>query len=307
MRVLPGPTKSNQVLAWSPDGRFVVAGGTGDGVMAWPADGSAPGRRVLAAGHGGEALRFCPRTGHLYVAFRSNGVWVFDPDTDDERQLWPYDYTTQYSWPAMSDDGRTLVLRRSRYSRPHSTTTYELVGFAIADDGTLAEQWARSCDDDASRIAFRPHTDQLLRTRGNWTYKTAFEWADAATGANAGRIELPPNTRVAVWELSPDGERIAWLSDHHLLVQRLDEPAAHTLPAADGELRRGLAWSPDGRTLAFGSRSVVKLIDADTLTERRALDWGRGSVRAVAFSPDGLRAAVAAEGGKGWVTVFDLE
>lgn len=41
--------------------------------------------------------------------------------------------------------------------------------------------------------------------------------------------------------------------------------------------------------------------------EVRALGWRVGKVRAVCLSPDGLRAAVSPEGGKGWVTVFDLE
>jgi WD40 repeat protein len=304
MRVLPGPTKSNQVLAWSPDGRYVVAGGTGDGVTVWPADGTAPGRRVLAAGHGGEGMAFCPRTGRLYVAFRSGGVWSYDPDTEHAWLCFPHDYRVGHYWPAITGDGDTVLLGRSRYV--NSATTYELVGHAAAADGTLTERWSRVVAAWVARGVFRPGTTQLLTARGTLSTTEAFEWFDAATGATAGRLELPSRVLAPYWCLSPDGDRLAWLGAHDLHVQRLDEAAARTLPAA-GELRRGLAWSPDGRTLAFGARSVVKLIDADTLTERQALDWGRGAVRAVAFSPDGLRAAVSAEGGKGWVTVFDLE
>lgn len=304
MRVLPGPTKSNQVLAWSPDGRLVVAGGTGDGVMVWGADGLEPGRRVLASGHGGEGMRFCPRTGRLYVAFRSNGVYMFDPDTGAERLCFPHDYRVGHSWPAIADDGGTIVLCRSSYV--NSESVYELVGYAVANDGALTEQWARVVDMWPTRIVFRPGTAQLFATRGTWSMTEAFEWFDAATGANAKRLDLSPRSYAPHWTLSPDGEQVAWLSEHNLCVQRLDETTARVLPAA-GELRRGLAWSPDGRTLAYGTRSIVRLLDADTLTERRALDWGSGNVRAIAFSPDGLRAAVSADGGKGWVTVFDLE
>ena len=303
MRILPGPTKSNQVLAWSPDGRFIVAGGTGDGITVWPADGTAPGRRVLATGHGGEGLRFCPRTGRLYVAFRSGGVWALDPATGAEWPCFPDDNRVNYSRPAI-DGGGGIVFCRSYYTS--SATVYELVGYAVANGGALAEQWTRAIDTWPTRIAFRPDTAQLFATRGTWSTTEAFEWFGAADGAAGGRVDLPPYTHVAHWELSPDGSRVAWLSDHNLSVQRLDEPAARVLPA-NGEHRRGLAWAPDGRTLAYGTKSVVRILDADTFAEVRALDWGTGNVRAICFSPDGLRAAVSAEGGKGWVTVFDLE
>jgi hypothetical protein len=35
MRVLPGPTKSNTVLAWSPDGRFIAAAVSAEGGKGW--------------------------------------------------------------------------------------------------------------------------------------------------------------------------------------------------------------------------------------------------------------------------------
>jgi WD40 repeat protein len=109
------------------------------------------------------------------------------------------------------------------------------------------------------------------------------------------------------WALSPEGERVAWITQYGLFLRRLDDPATLELLAAKGEVRRGLAWAPDGRTLAYTTGTTVRLLDADTFAEVRAFDWGTGKARAVAFSPDGLRAAVSAEGGKGYVTVFDLE
>lgn len=309
MRVLPGPTKSNSVLAWSPDGRFVVAGGTGDGVFVWDVDAGTPGARVLSAGHGGEALRFCRATGRLYVAFRTGGVWTFDPHTSEERQHWPYEFTVNHFSPALSYDGRTLVFRRSTYNS--APTTYAVVGFAVDDDGSLREMWSRHDTGWSAPgrldLTFRGGTDQLFSGHCSSGGDGQFEWVIASTGKLVGAMELMPRTFISQWALAPDGNSVAWFSSHALHVQRLDETGARVLPAAQDEFRRGLAWSPDSRTLAFASGRLVKLIDADTLAELRAFDWGTGKPRAVVFSPDGLRAAVSGDAGRGWVTVFDLE
>ncbi len=301
MKVLPGPTKSNQVLAWSPDGRFVVAGGNGDGVMVWDVDAGTAGERVLNAGHGSQSMLFCPRTGRLYVAFQSGGFWSFDPNTGEEHRR-PLNSKTSYRYPAVSDDGRTIVVRR------FATDGRAIVGYTVANDGVLTEIWARPDTRSGSWIrlefTFRPHTDQLFGLRG----QSEFEWTTAVTGELIGSFAMTTEAYpVKRWALAPDGDRVAWLTDRGLFLRQLDDPTTLQLPAADNEVRRGLAFHPSGRLLAYTTGPTVRLLDADTFAEVRALDWGTGGARAVAFSPDGLRAAVSAEGGRGWVTVFDLE
>jgi hypothetical protein len=250
-------------------------------------------------------MRFCPRTGRLYVAFRTGGVWTYDPETGKERRRLPRDYRVGCSCPAVSDDGRTVVLRRSD---GHTTLlgAYAIAGYAVADNGTLTEVWSRPDNVRTGRIdfTFRPGTDQLFGLR----VPSTFEWVVAATGECVGSFGSATGTRtVAQWVLSPDGNQVAWLSEQALHVQRLDEPAPRVLPAGADEFRRGLAFHPSGRLLAYTTGHTVRLIDADTLDAVRAYDWGTGKARTVAFSFDGLRAAVSAEGGRGWVTVFDLE
>jgi WD40 repeat protein len=305
MRVLPGPTKSNTALAWSPDGRWVVAAGSGIGITVWNADGQAPGRHVLRGGHGGEAMRFCPRSGRLYVSFRTGGVWTYDPETTEERRRLPVDYLVGHSCLAVSDDGRTVVLRRSAVSG-HAVSGHRIVGHAVADDGALVAVWGRPDNVVTGRLdfTFRPGTDQLF----GLCVPSTFEWVVAATGERVGSFVSATGTRtVAQWVLSPDGNQVAWLCEHAIYVQRLDEPAPRVLPAGADEYRRGLAFHPSGRLLAYTTGPTVRLVNVDALTEVRAYDWGTGKARTVAFSLDGLRAAVSAEGGRGWVTVFDLE
>jgi WD40 repeat protein len=313
MRVLPGPTKSNQVLAWSSDGRFVAAGGTGDGVTVWDVDAGTPGRRVLDGAHGGRLMRFCPRTGRLYVPFQSGGFWHYDPVTDQQHAHgwcrrppphgWGFGYVMLYGF-ALSAGGQRAVV--SLFRDP----SRQVAEYSVLENGEMALVSSREDDRwvEVHSFTFRPGTGELFGLGRHVDGELRFEWMLPNADAAAGSFLVPPEGgRVTQWALAPEGERVAWLAEHGLYLQRLGESTPRVLPAAEGEFRRGLAWAPDGRTLAYATGSTAHLLDADTLVEVRAFDWGTGHVRAVAFSPDGLRAAASAGAGRGWVTVFDLE
>jgi WD40 repeat protein len=314
MRVLPGPTKANQVLAWSPDGRWLAAGGSGVGATVWDVDANAPGRRVLESGHGSRLLRFCPATGRLLVAFQTGGFAHWVPSTDEERyHNWGGPHAGLYlSFHAMAvtTDGNLVAANLYR-EWPRNTSTTCTVGYAVGADGATGEVWSRIDREWASghTFTFRPGTDELF---GLWTAaygpgKPGFAWVKAQSGERVGRLPVP-RLPVAHWALSPAGEQVAWITDEGLFVRGLegDSEGLHR-PNPGGEHRRGLAWSPDGRLLSYTAGMTVRLLDSGTLDEVRALDWNIGKPRAVAFNPDGLRAAVSGDGGRGWVTVFDLE
>jgi WD40 repeat protein len=66
----------------------------------------------------------------------------------------------------------------------------------------------------------------------------------------------------------------------------------------------GLAAHPDGRLLATISGDQVALWDAPSWQPGKTFSWKVGALRAIAFSPDGMLAAVG--GAKGRVVVWDL-
>src|SRR5262249_14789305 len=61
----------------------------------------------------------------------------------------------------------------------------------------------------------------------------------------------------------------------------------------------GVAFSPDGKRLAWAAGKAVKLTDADNGKEVASFPEGPGIVTAVAFAADGKRLAAAADGGMG--------
>ncbi len=61
--------------------------------------------------------------------------------------------------------------------------------------------------------------------------------------------------------LSPDGQRLAYISQSRLFVQRLDQPAATELAGTNGVF--GGFFSPDGKWLAFFAGAKLKKISVD--------------------------------------------
>ena len=165
---------------------------------------------------------------------------------------------------------------------------------------------------DASvlRMRFTPDARTLVTTGADGVVMV---W-DVARGEV--RQALAGHGRGLVWglEVSPDG-RTAYSAgeDQRAFVWDLDGDRSLVRPFAadrpflpdDGDtLPRGLAVSPDGRTLAIGhSDGKVDLVDARTLRTRASFRAMRGFAAGLAFSPDGRM--LAASGQHGQLTLWD--
>jgi len=156
-----------------------------------------------------------------------------------------------------------------------------LLGPTQADQTLL---WA----DTPLAMEFSPNGNLLAVGGGNIVARTG-EAAifQVATGNLVQKLEGHRNViRALVW--APDGKTIVTGADDSTV--RFWDPQTgelkHTLLADSGE--GGLAFSPDGKTLASGGPGFVKLWNAETRELVRAIRVGFNFlVRRVAFSPDG--------------------
>src|SRR5581483_11711236 len=143
-------------------------------------------------------------------------------------------------------------------------------------------------------VAFSPDGETLAS--GSWD-KTVRLWK--ATGAPLKKLEGHDGWVTSV-AFSPDGERIATTDDHALRVFALKD--GESLKTIELQSVRAAVYSPDGKTLAVGTRlNGVKLYDAATFEETGSLPKS-GDIASLAFSPDGELLASGGDAVQVWTT-----
>ena len=235
MRILPGPTRSNKLLAWSPCGRWLAAGGTGEGVTVWDTFAGTEGRRILHGTQGAVLLRFLPESGALFAAMR-NGAWVWNP-TDESaapvtlrrggRVVSEYGIFAF----ALSGSGRRCAQFVYR-NRARQLEIYALESGRLE----LLHQYPTGEFGVSGPIAFHTETE-LLGTLPTGRFG---RW-DTETGAPAAVALAPNSASVEHWALSPDGTRVVWTTADALHAGALDGTGAASIPTPAKAYRHGLA------------------------------------------------------------------
>jgi WD40 repeat protein/transcriptional regulator with XRE-family HTH domain len=337
IRLFAGPLNWCNAVAYSPDGRYVVAGcgdssnqnlpasiirmwnvATGEQVRQFTgAQGiyasafSPDGRYLLTGGEGkvgqlwdvasGQQVRqFSGHADGLYsVAFSPDGQWIATSSKDRTARLW-----------RLQPNPGALVLNGHTNNVWSATLSPDGKYILTSSDDNTARLWNAATGQELQRFqghtgsvgsaVFAPDGKTILTASKD---KTARLW-DVATGR-----------QVMTFTGHADGINRAFFSpDGKTVVTASDDKTARLWDVATGkELRRftgngdvvtKAVFSPDGKTvLTGGGDGSVRLWDTATGQQLRLITGDRGYVRA-SFSPDGQ--SIVTAGDDGLVRLLDV-
>lgn len=305
-----------QVLAYSPDGKLLAAGGGTDPIRLWNAESGAPVRRLQQSWVA--ALAFSP-DGNMLAAgggFRDIRIW----NVQTGQQIHSFTgHTDTVTALAFSADQRFLVSASADHTVgiwdvPNRRLLHQLklddevTCVAIAPDG---QTLAAGSLDYTVRL-FQLTTGQPLQTctQEDGVYCVAFLNGGkqlASTGAD-GRIYLwdgQNGRNIHKWKAADDiimslipieeGKRFL-VGSYKGTLQICEGDSAK--PVGTFALHPGdadaVALAPDGKTVACAGRNhTIRLFDAASNKEKKIASGPKGSIVSMRRSPDGQWLALA--------------
>ena len=284
MLVLPAPHRGLTHLTFSPCGRLLAGGGNGPGVTVWDVTGGPPRHYPRKVGRlrSVRGLAFHPADGWLSVA-GGGGLTRFDPTADPPGELsaFPADID------CLSPDGGVAVACRHEADAGFVYPLYRV--------GRPGGGWVAAGDlflpGDGWRMprGLLPDGRLLVIYGGGVFLHPGGDPPDP----------YPPGVGSRRVVVGLDG-RAAFLQD----VVGVWRPGRGWAAGVAAGSFADAAFHPDGQTLlAAGHDGVARLLDAESLAERAAYQFGVGRLRACGVAPDGLTAAVASATR---VVLFDL-
>jgi WD40 repeat protein/DNA-binding SARP family transcriptional activator len=292
-------------VSWLPDGRdVIVEQAPGSDVDGPPSllrrfdglTGETEGPPLIVGRHSSFGMSATADRQRLFMtSFRDDQTTMIDADSLRVVRRWPAGDTAG----AVSADGGVFALGSQEG------------GVRLLDLGSgRVRRFAGHHEGFVGAMRFTPDGRTLVTSGADGVLLV---W-DVARGAIRGRLTGHAKGEVYALHVSSDGRSLysaghdkrafAWdLAGDRSLVRPFTV-ARSFVPDPDDQLPRGLALSPDGRTLALGhSDGMIDFLDAQTLRRQRSLRALRGYVGAIAYSPDGRLLAVA--GQRGQVTLWD--
>ena len=287
-------------LAFSRDGRYLAAGGTGTRVDVWDFGAAGSEHTVLpfSASHTATVL-FTPA--NLLVTIAQRALQLYDPAT---ATLHPPVSTYGYDFPtgaALSSDGTVLftcwgVRTRRVDVSPNFLGRWKATN--IGPQHLALYGWSGCFVNAAGRF--------VVPLNGSPPRRSWLRTFDPDTGKVVGEREYDVRLTDS-FRVSPDGTTAAFLDARRLHAGPLTGstfPPVAEVPDLP-KTYHGVAFHPSGKWLVCGTETGVRVYETATWREAKVLAWDAGPLSVLAFDADGSRAA---GGGKtGTVVVWDWD
>lgn len=296
----PGVGGLTSKVVYSPDGKYLaIGGGDYSGKLGRdPTTGSSYSGGVILLDAKTGAPRGTIRTPRIQVedvAFSADGrmmatagannsgddqVQIWDPDTGRELLSLP---GSRSSGVTFSPDGKTLAVDNAFWDITTSTQSIFAPNILGYSSGLAFSRDGKILATENGLLLIPQHKVILIRNLGTDT------------------LGIVTNSAVAI---SPTDELA--IAGGHLC----DLPGGKIIPPKGDYVRRKsevltVAFSPDGKVLATGSKDSLRLWELPSFHELADLGPGQEWTRTVAFSPDGRRLAAANDDGS--VRVWQCE
>lgn len=321
---LPGHTASISSLAWQQGGLRLASGGANGEAFVWElAKGSISHRLV---GHGREKIfhiAWSPVDPNILLTTgndRTVRIW----DVATSNQLYVFGgHNHRVNSAAWSPDGTQVVSGSDDQTVRIWRLPDDILKHGNEFESSSFEEVAWSRDGEYLAVAGREGSTRLWNNRGTNFDKTLTAPKDAGIRAIAfspsgDRLACcGADGQVRIWdvasgELLPSPETngqaintLAWHNNGRILVWAGQDSRIHVYDTSQGQAIREplrapshtytLCFSPDGRMLLSGHWHACKTIvwDTETWNPKGEIDCGQIMVRAIKFSPDGRRLAIA--------------